>query len=171
MGARDHEMRARNSSRVTGAAVGLAVASLAMPAGSAVSGDCSTLEPAAWLLGTWTATSGKERLTEDWRRAGDATFEGEGSTWSIESGERTGSESLRLAAMSSGVYYIAKVAHNPLPVPFALTSCTAGILVFENPAHDFPRRLEYTYVAPDRMTVRVSDGLAKAFTLEFRRTP
>ena len=68
---------------------------------------------------TWTATSGKERLTEDWRRAGDATFEGEGSTWSIESGERTGSESLRLAAMSSGVYYIAKVAHNPLPVPFA----------------------------------------------------
>jgi hypothetical protein len=81
----------------------------------------------------------------------------------------TGGESLRLVAMSGGVYYIAKVSHNAYPVAFALSACSDGRLVFENPTHDFPRRLEYTFTAPDAMTVRVSDGGAKGFVLEFRR--
>jgi hypothetical protein len=149
----------------------MAIVSITAPTGAAAGGDCSTLEPARWLIGTWTATSGNERVVEEWRRASDATFEGEGATWSIESGSRKGGESLRLVAMASAVYYLAKVSHNPLPVPFELTSCMAGQLVFENPGHDFPRRLDYTQLAPDRMTVRVSDGAAKAFTLDFRRTP
>jgi hypothetical protein len=82
----------------------MATVSSAAPTGAAASAGCSTLEPARWLIGTWTATSGTERVVEEWR-------------------------------------------------------------------HDFPRRLEYTYAAPDRMTVRVSDGATKAFTLDFRRTP
>ena len=164
-------MPVRSSSWITACTLGMAIVSTAAPTGAEASEGCSTLEPARWLIGTWTATGGTERVVEEWRRASDATFEGEGTTWSIASGERTGGESLRLAAMASAVYYIAKVAHNALPVPFELTSCATGQLVFENPRHDFPRRLEYTYAAPDRMTVRVSDGAAKAFTLDFRRTP
>lgn len=171
MGAEDHRMPARKAFRGSVGAVVLAIASIALPACASASADCSTLEPARWLIGSWTATNGNERLVEEWRRASDATFEGEGTTWSIASGERKGSESLRLVVMASAVYYVAKVSHNPLPVPFELTSCAPGRLVFENARHDFPRKLEYTHVAPDRMTVRVSDGAAKAFTLDFGRTP
>ena len=171
MGAEDHRMPVREAFRGSAGAVALAITSILAPACAAASEDCPTLEPARWLIGTWTATSGKERVVEEWRRASDATFEGEGTTWSLASGERKGGESLRLVAMASAVYYIAKVAHNPLPVPFELTSCAAGRLVFENTRHDFPRRLEYTYVAPDRMKVHVSDGAAKGFELDFRRAP
>ena len=40
-------------------------------------------------------------------------------------------ETLRLVTMSDGVFYIAKVADNELPVPFRLARCTDGVLVFE----------------------------------------
>jgi hypothetical protein len=136
-------MPVRSSSRNTACTLGAAIASTAAPTFAEASEGCSTLGPAGWLIGTWTATSGK----------------------------RKGGESLRLVAMTSAVHYIAIVAHNALPVPFELTPCATGQLVFENPRHDFPRRLEYTHAAPERMTVRVSDGAAKAFTLDFRRTP
>jgi hypothetical protein len=41
--------------------------------------------------------------------------------------------------------------------------------VFENPAHDFPRRLEYRHDADGRMVVTVSDRKDKGFTLNFER--
>ena len=152
-------------------ACGLLLAAAGLPGVAAAQpAECGTLEPARWMIGRWVAESDQERITEEWRSLGAETFEGAGATYSRETGARTGGESLRLAAMSGGVYYIAKVAHNAYPVAFTLTSCGDGRLVFENPTHDFPRRLEYTFTAPDAMTVRVSDGGAKGFVLEFRRT-
>jgi hypothetical protein len=60
------------------------------------------------------------------------------------------------------------VTHNELPVAFRLTSCADGAFVFANATHDFPRRLEYRQ-GGDGLSVRVSDGADKGFTLEFRR--
>lgn len=131
--------------------------------------ECGTLEPTRWMVGRWVAENDRERVTEEWRSLGAETFEGAGATYSRATGAATGGESLRLVAMSGGVYYIAKVTHNAYPVAFTLMSCDDGHLVFENPTHDFPRRLEYSFTAPDTMTVRVSDGDAKGFVLEFRR--
>lgn len=71
--------------------------------------------------------------------------------------------------MSGGVFYVSKVSHNELPVAFRLTTCTDGRFVFDNPQHDFPRRLDYRRVGADRLTVHVSDGGEKGFTLEFER--
>ncbi len=152
-------------------AAGLVATLLSAAVPAAQSTGCATLAPVDWLLGTWSSTNGKDRVTEEWRRVSEATFEGEGVTYALDDGARKGSESLRLVAMGPAVFYLAKVAHNNYPVAFALTACAAGRLVFENPAHDFPRRLEYTFAPPDRMTVHVSDGAAKGYTLEFRHAP
>jgi hypothetical protein len=72
--------------------------------------------------------------------------------------------------MAGEVFYIAKVAHNPLPIAFKLSECGEGLAVFTNPAHDFPRRLEYR-LAGDALSVQVSDGTegGKGFTLNFKR--
>jgi hypothetical protein len=79
-------------------------------------------------------------------------------------------EELRLVEMDGGVFYVAKVSHNELPVAFRLVECGADRLVFANPAHDFPRRLEYDRQADGRLSVRVSDGASQGFTLVFVRT-
>ena len=79
-------------------------------------------------------------------------------------------EALRLVNMGDEIFYLAKVAHNALPVAFKLVDCGDDWAVFENPDHDFPRRLEYR-IAGNGMDVHVSDGLAdgKGFTLRFTR--
>lgn len=80
-------------------------------------------------------------------------------------------EALRLVAMAGHVFYVAKVAHNEYPVAFRLVDCDVDRLVFANPAHDFPRRIEYRRTGPDAFDAHVSDGATKGFRLDFRREP
>ena len=58
---------------------------------------------------------------------------------------------------------------NRLPIAFELTVCEPQRLVFENPSHDFPKRLEYVATSADAMKVAVTDGKEKGFTLSFTR--
>ena len=138
---------------------------------SAEAGACSSLEAARWLLGSWLADSGQRVVTETWVEASATTFEGAGVTRARADGKVVDGEALRLVAMADAVFYVAKVAHNDYPVAFRLTTCDAERLVFENPGHDFPRRLEYRRIDADRMEVFVSDGAERGFRLDFRRSP
>jgi hypothetical protein len=139
--------------------------------GAAQAAECTSLEPLRWLLGSWVADSGKRIVTETWTEASPTTFEGDGVTLERSDGSVVDGETLRLVVMGDGVFYVAKVAHNDYPVAFRLTTCQAERLVFENPAHDFPRRLEYRRVDGDRLEVNVSDGAERGFRLDFRRSP
>lgn len=113
---------------------------LTVPATACATTPCDRLDAAHWLPGAWTAD-----------------------------GAVVDSEALRLLQLADAVFYVAKVAHNPYPVGFRLTECGDGLLVFENPQHDFPRRLRYERTTVDRMTVTVSDGGAQSFELRFVR--
>jgi hypothetical protein len=130
------------------------------------------LDSLDWLLGRW-QTAAAPRVTEEhWTRITPDTWEGSGRTLEPSTGKVLGEESLRLVGMSGGVFYLAKVSHNELPVAFRLTRSGPGRAIFENPSHDFPRKLEYELQAPDSLSVQVSDGAGKGFTLEFvRRLP
>jgi len=133
--------------------------------------SCPHLESVAWLLGTWRAESRDRSIAETWVAVSDTTYEGRGVTRSRTDGSVREEEDLRLVAMGEGVFYVAKVAHNERPVAFRLTSCADGRFVFENPAHDFPRRIEYRRVDDARFEAYVSDGGSRGFRLEFSRSP
>jgi hypothetical protein len=135
----------------------------------ATAADCGSLATARWILGDWVADGAKSEFHESWVELSPQTFEGIGSERSKSDGSAQASEALRLVEKAGAVFYVAKVAHNELPVAFRLTECSADRMVFENPAHDFPRRLEYRQQPDGGMTVAVSDGAAKGFTLEFKR--
>ena len=134
-------------------------------------GTCSSLRAADWLLGSWSAISGDKTHAESWGRLSETTFDGKGVTTKGAQHAIVDSETLRLLEMGGGVFYLAKVAHNRLPIAFELTECSPQRLVFENPAHDFPRRLEYSLDSAGALSVRVSDGADKGFTLIFQRQP
>lgn len=147
------------------------VAALAMVAASAAAGaaPCTSLSSARWLLGEWVAEDGDKVFVETWKQLSSETFEGSGVTTSKASARPVDGESLRLVQMADRVFYVSKVAHNRLPIAFELLECSAQRLVFENASHDFPKKLEYETRGADGMTVRVSDGKDKGFTLVFRR--
>lgn len=136
---------------------------------------CESLDVVEWMLGDWTRAGKTSEIRETWRRVSDDTFEGESVTTSIDTGEVLAYESLRLVAMSDGVFYIAKVAEHDLPVPFRLTRCSDEFAVFRNPGHDAPERLIYDGKvssgddATDLAVTLEGEGM-NTFTLRFTRT-
>lgn len=142
---------------------------LAMCAPHALAASCDSLSGLDGFLGDWKGEDAKSTIEESWRALAPATWEGRG-TVTPKAGGAASVEEFRLVEMGGSVFYVAKVAHNELPVAFRLVACDGGRFAFENPAHDFPRRLEYRFGADGRLTVDVSDGAGKGFTLAFARS-
>ncbi|MCJ8321059.1 MAG: DUF6265 family protein [Colwellia sp.] len=130
---------------------------------------CGTIESLTWLVGHWNSENSKLKINESWQRISAKTFEGSGSTYSIEKKKIVSSETLRLVEMSGEVFYVAKVASNDLPVAFKLTSCTTKTAIFENSLHDFPKKISYQMNKDKNITVFVSGEKGKGFSIEFIR--
>ena len=57
-------------------------------------------------------------------------------------------------------------------IPFAAASVSDSLVVFENPAHDFPQRIEYRRVNADSVVARISatrDGKVQGMDIPMRR--
>jgi hypothetical protein len=144
---------------------------IAVGSGAASASECSSLDSMRWLLGGWLADGDKNTWRESWTAISPKTWEGRGIEASKSNPGKQSTEELRLVELGGSVFYLAQVAHNELPIPFRLVECGDGRLVFTNPAHDFPRRLEYERQADGRLHVRISDGGDEGFTLDFAREP
>lgn len=114
--------------------------------------DLSILD---WLAGTWEHKSAKTVTIEKWEKISDRTFDGINFVRKLNDQEPVFSESLRLLNMQGEVFYLAKVDHNEMPIPFKLVSMSKEIFVFENKNHDFPRKITYTFHSADSLTVNV----------------
>jgi len=132
--------------------------------------DCSSLFAVQWLAGQWTSVSERTVISENWQPLSDSSWEGTGETRDKTSGVLRGSESLRLLSMNDEVFYLAKVAHNDYPVAFKLTECSDTRAVFENPGHDFPKKIEYLLQPAGDLHVQVSDGAEQGFDIHFQKT-
>ena len=132
------------------------------------SNSCNSLSKVEWLLGTWSSSSPKRVYQERWHKVSDATLEGESKVTSAD-GQSIGVESLRIVAMQGGIFYLAKVPENTLPIAFKLNSCTDSMLQFANPQHDFPQSINYRKTSEDSLSVSVTGAEGEGFTLEFTR--
>ena len=128
---------------------------------------CDSIESLTWLIGNWSSENSKLKIKESWERVSDKTFEGSGYTYSIAKDKMTSSETLRILEMAGEVFYVAKVASNDSPVAFKLTSCTDDNAIFENPLHDFPKKLNYQLNENRKITVYVSGEEGEGFSIEF----
>jgi hypothetical protein len=131
---------------------------------------CDSLQALHWLQGRWQAEQGSVKIVEHWQQLDATTYTGSGITSKLADSSVTSSESLRLLQMQDGVFYLAKVRHNPLPVAFKLTQCSNSYARFENNGHDFPTQIEYRHNA-GTLQVTISDGKDKDFTLNFSALP
>lgn len=93
-----------------------------------------------WLAGHWCGGRAERTINEVWLpEAGGALL---GMSRTVRGGKMESFEFMRLVPEGKDVGF--HVQPNGLPATvFAITGRGEGSLVFENPAHDFPNRIEY----------------------------
>jgi len=123
----------------------------------------------AWIAGAWqTETGGKRQIEEHWTQAAGATMLGMSRT---VAGEKTVEfEYLRIEQLGDGIYYVAHPKARCPGTDFKLTRVSATEAVFENPQHDFPKRIIYRKGANDSLTATVDGGEGtKAISVNYIR--
>lgn len=105
---------------------------------ASAAGPPSPLFP--WLSGHWCSQVEDEVIEEYWLPpAGDRAI-GVGRT--VKAGKTTAFEFLRIESDAGTAVYVAQPQGRP-PTTFRLTAVGADWVRFENPQHDFPKRVEY----------------------------
>jgi hypothetical protein len=120
--------------------LGLLVACVAacwQPAGAK---DPVALSAFDWLAGHWCMAHGDELVEEYWLPPRGGMMLGLGRT--LASGEARAFEFLRIELRDGWPTFVAQPNGVP-PTPFRLTASGPGWARFENPEHDFPKRVEY----------------------------
>ena len=116
----------------------LLISSSAVPAQTA-----SKLSDLGWMAGCWEMNDAKRGMliSEMWMKpAGDAML-GTGRT--IKAGKLVDFEFLRIVQDADGPAYISRPSGSKEDTTFKLIKSSAGEIVFENAAHDFPQRIMY----------------------------
>jgi len=137
--------------------------------GSAATNENLKIEDLAWISGDWETTSGPMQIEEHWTRVAGGSMIGMGRT--IAKGKTVFFEYLRIESRAEGIYYVAHPKARP-GTDFKLVRVEGQSAVFENLAHDFPKRLIYRKNADGSLTTRVEgDGTEKEKPEEFQLRP
>lgn len=140
---------------------------------SVVSGFSQTvtgIHRAAWLQGCWVQTTPTGSVEESWTTAKGGTMIGVGRT--IRDGKMTAYEMIVLREQGDRLAYQAHPSGQP-SATFLSTRISPSELVFENPAHDFPRKITYRRVGADSIVARVEgpgpNDTTRGFDIRMRR--
>lgn len=117
------------------------------------------LEKANWFLGKWEYITPFKSFTEEWKKENDSLFLSE--CFLVKEKDTIYAETIRLELIKNELFYIITITNQNYnkPVTFKLTSSTSDYLVFENPTHDFPKKITYKLVNKDSLYAEISgDG-------------
>jgi hypothetical protein len=124
----------------------------------------------SWLAGVWaTEPDARGAVTEEfWSDAKGGLMLGASRT--LQGERAVFFEHLRLERRDTGWVYLAS-PRGQNETAFALTAHTATSATFENPEHDFPKKISYA-LEGDTLTATVTgerNGREGGFTLVYRR--
>jgi len=128
-----------------------------------------TLTDIAWISGSWQSAPGDKRQVEEhWTQAAGASMLG--MSRAVAGDKTVDFEYLRIEQRADGIYYVAHPKARCPGTDFKLTRASATEAVFENPQHDFPKRIIYRKGADDSLTATIDGGEGtKAMTYAYRR--
>ena len=124
------------------------------------------IKASQWLLGTWTQQSEQGILEETWKSVNDSTFEG--TSYFIKGKDTLHNETIVLQQKGENLIYKATVKgeNNDEAVSFPLTSTIEKNLVFENPKHDYPQKINYKLANATTLIAKISGKQAGKITSE-----
>jgi hypothetical protein len=116
------------------------VAALVFAAQGAFGQSGPLVESLDWMTGSWVSASSKETVRETWHGPANGMLVAVNLTSSANG--RATYEFLRIARTPAGFSYFASPGGRT-PVEFPMKEAGERRVVFENPSHDFPRRILY----------------------------
>ena len=152
------------TTKLTSVLVAIALTTLVMPGNMTAQNPATpspsmlhTISELGWISGDWqTAPGGRAQIEEHWTQPAGGSMLGMSRT---VLGIRTLEfEYLRLEQRSDGIYYVAHPKARCPGTDFKLTSVTTSEAVFENPAHDFPKRVIYRKTAAGGLVASIDAG-------------
>lgn len=113
------------------------------------------LEKAKWFLGNWENVTKESVSKEIWIQKNDSTLFGESFT-TVEK-DTVFYEQMDLVERNDSLICTISVKNQnkEKPVSFYLTQSTDNKMVFENPKHDFPNKIEYNKVGNDSIFAKI----------------
>jgi hypothetical protein len=129
----------------------------------------SDIAQLSWLSGDWqTAPGGRAQIEEHWTQPAGGSMLGMSRT--VAGGKTAEFEFLRIEQRENEIYYVAQPKGRCPQTDFKLTRVNAQEAVFENPTHDFPKRIIYQKTVDDSLTASIDGGEGtKQMTFAFRK--
>ena len=111
----------------------------------------------SWMAGDWqTPAGGRVQIDEHWTQPAGGSMLGMSRT---VGGDKTLEfEYLRIEQRPNGIYYVAHPKGSCPGTDFKLTRSSPTEAVFENPQHDFPKRIIYRKTGDDTLTASIDGG-------------
>lgn len=119
-----------------------------------------------FLQGTWKMEN--KDVYEHWDRLNENSLKG--FSYAFNNGQIAVIEYLDITHFNNEITYTATVVgqNQGKGISFKLTR-TDDIFLFENPDHDFPKRIVYQKLSDSEMFVEVSDGMQKGFSYRMKK--
>lgn len=124
---------------------------------------------AGWLAGCWELRTAVRVTHEHWMSPSGGTMLGMSRT--VVRDTLREFEYLRITMREGTLSYIASPS-GQRETAFAAATLSDTLLVFENPAHDFPQRILYRRTAPDSVLARIEgtrNGQVRGIDFPMRR--
>lgn len=133
----------------------------------------SKLEKAKWFLGNWENVSKESISREIWTQKNDSTLFAESFTM-VEK-DTVFYEKVDLIERNDSLIYTVSVRNQnkEKPVSFYMTKSSDSQIVFENPKHDFPNKIEYNKIGTDSIFAKIygtENGKEMAIDFPMKRT-
>jgi len=124
------------------------------------------IDQLAWMTGSWAQVKEGETVRESWLGPQGKLMVAVNLSLSQRRG--TTFEFLRIAETANGLAYYAS-PQGKTPVEFKLKEMSEKKVTFENPTHDFPRRILYWMATDGAMHARIEGNIqGKERTIEWR---
>ncbi len=127
------------------------------------------LAVAGWLAGCWEAGTENRITEEQWMSPRGGLMVG--MARSVRDGLARGHEFVMIRAGEDGAVFSAHPS-GQRPADFEVTVMTNAKLRFENPTHDFPKKIEYHRIGGNRIVAKVFAEVKAeepAFQVDYRR--
>jgi hypothetical protein len=128
-----------------------------------------TFDTPMFLAGTWKVENREDY--EAWTATDGTTLSGQ--AYKIRQGQKTVTEYLSIKTVDGKTVYTAIVLgqNNGQPVDFVLNTEVNGKFSFENLAHDFPKKIQYTPMGDAAVLVEVLGDNGRGFSYMMAKQP
>ena len=110
------------------------------------------------LQGTWKSTNGETALYETWKKTNDQQLNG--NSYSVTGKDTSILETMVLGYKGKQVVFTAITVkgQEQAPTAFTLSHLDKNSFFFENPTHDYPKRVIYELVSKDSLHAWIDGG-------------